>query len=219
MNIEKKLSHIWIGPKPAPMSWMQTWRDHHPDWEYSLFTDQMLKARNWHNRDLIGEYYHRKQWAGVSDLIRYELLYENGGFWPEADMVCLRNTNELFTCGPEYCYTCYENENHKPGYVQPVMACNPENKFVKDVIDELHKLKPEELCNDAWLSTGNYFLSEFLKTKRWDIKIFPSHYFIPKWYTSESVYYTGSDNVYADHLWGSTGDDNGKIGIDYSEGI
>jgi hypothetical protein len=46
MNIEKKLTQIWIGPKPAPMAWLNTWKEKHPDWEYSIFTDEMLKARN-----------------------------------------------------------------------------------------------------------------------------------------------------------------------------
>ena len=85
MNIEKKMTHIWIGPNPAPLKWMNTWPEKHPDWEYSVFTDEMLHKRKWYNQHLIEEYYRRHCWAGVADLIRYELIYERGGFWPEAD--------------------------------------------------------------------------------------------------------------------------------------
>ena len=110
MNIEKKITQIWIGPKPAPLKWMLTWRDKHPGWEYNIFTDEMLKARKWKNQSLIEHYYNTGKYPGVSDLIRLELLYEHGGFMPEADMSCVNNTEELFTSPEHYAYSCYENE-------------------------------------------------------------------------------------------------------------
>ena len=36
MNIEKKITQIWVGPKKPPLQWMYTWRDKHPDWNYSI---------------------------------------------------------------------------------------------------------------------------------------------------------------------------------------
>ena len=53
MNIEKKMTHIWIGPSAAPTKWMNTWKDMHPEWEYSVFTDKMLWSRKWKNQSLI----------------------------------------------------------------------------------------------------------------------------------------------------------------------
>ena len=38
----------------------------------------------------------RKEYAGVSDLMRSEILEEVGGFIPEADSICLRATDELW---------------------------------------------------------------------------------------------------------------------------
>ena len=131
MNIEKKLTQIWIGPNPAPLSWMHTWRDKHPEWEYSIFTDEMLRNRKWHNSHLIERYYNMRIWPGVSDLIRYELLYEHGGFWPEADMTCLENTDELFTAPADHAYSCFEDEAGRGNNIQPIMACNPGNEFVR----------------------------------------------------------------------------------------
>ena len=66
--------HIWIGPFKPPIQWMNTWKEKHPDWEYSIFTDEMLKARKWKNQALIEEYYRRQKYAGAHDLIRYELI-------------------------------------------------------------------------------------------------------------------------------------------------
>jgi mannosyltransferase OCH1-like enzyme len=208
MNIEKKLTQIWIGPKPAPLKWLHTWRDKHPDWEYSIFTDEMLKARTWHNQHLIDHYYDDQKWPGVSDLIRYELLYERGGFWPEADMVCLENTEELFTAPEDHAYSCYENEKGRKDFIQPIMACNPGNEFVKHVIDTLHKLRPQQLSREPFRSTGNMFLSNHVPNWRHKLTIWPSHYFIPLFYIGGAKRYDGPDKVYADHKWGSTGHAN-----------
>lgn len=208
MNIEKKLTQIWIGPQPAPMVWLNTWQDKHPDWEYSIFTDKMLRARKWHNQHLIDHYYNSRKWPGVSDLIRYELLHERGGFWPEADMVCLENTDELFTAPHDHAYSCYENEAGRHNYIQPIMACNRGNEFVKHIIDILRKVQPHQLSPEPFRSTGNAFLANHVVNWKDKLTIWPSHYFIPLFYHGSATRYSGTDKVYADHKWGSTGHAN-----------
>jgi mannosyltransferase OCH1-like enzyme len=205
VSIEKKMSHIWIGPKPAPLKWMYTWRDKHPDWEYSIFSDSMLKNRRWYNQSLIEAYYNAKLWPGVSDLIRYELLYENGGFIAEADMVCLNNVEDLLQSPEDHCYTCFENEKGRPNFVQPIFGCNPGNPFIRMVLDELHKLRPQQLDPQPYKSTGNEFLARHVPAWREKLTIFPSHYFIPQFYVAGAKRYNGPDKIYADHKWGSTG--------------
>ena len=36
ITIPNKLWQIWIGPKPAPSQWMNTWPKHHPNWDYKI---------------------------------------------------------------------------------------------------------------------------------------------------------------------------------------
>ena len=220
VNIPKKMSHIWIGPKPAPLKWMYTWRDKHPDWEYSIFDDAMLKRRRWINQDLIEHYYRAKAYCGVSDLIRYELLYEQGGFIAEADMICLNETTELFTSPADHAYTCYENDKgHKNvhNFIQPIFACNPGNEFVKMLIDSLRLLRPGDLHRQPHKSTGNEFLAQFVDQWKHKLTIWPSHWFIPQYYLNQSARYDGPDKIYADHKWGSTG--MGFNCVDYSQGV
>ena len=113
MNLTRKMHHIWIGPHQPPLHWMDTWRQKHPQWDYSIFTDDMLKARTWHNQHLIDNYYQMGVWAGVADLIRYELLYEQGGFLRPADSTYLKNMEELYTNQTDCAYTgCENNRNH-----------------------------------------------------------------------------------------------------------
>lgn len=205
MNIEKKITQIWIGPKPAPLEWMYTWRDKHPDWEYSIFDDDMLREKEWINAELIDHYYNTGKYQGVSDLIRYELILERGGFWPEADMVCLENTEELFNAPACHAYTCYENELYRGYNVQPIMAANPGNKFLQHLVDTLSQLTPSQLHPEPFRSTGNAFLAQHVPHWSDRLRIWPSHYFIPQFYLHGSKRYDGPDKVYADHYWGSTG--------------
>lgn len=216
MKIVNNMIHIWVGPKAPPARWMNTWKEKHPKWNYWVFTDDMLHERidAFTNSQLIKEYYSRGKYNGVADLVRYELLYEIGGFLPPADSVCLHNTEELF-CSPEdYCYSVYESERFRPGFVSPIMASNPGNEFVKILIDTLSELKPNQLRNEVWKSTGNEWLSYMIPKHNPKITIWPSYTLIPKHYEKKSVRYTGEGKIYADQFWGST-----EGGTSYGSGV
>ena len=96
------------------------------------------------------------------------------------------------------------------------MAANPENVFVRHVIETLHKVRPEHLSPEPFRSTGNMFLAKHIPQFREMITIWPSHYFIPLYYIGGAKRYDGPDKVYADHKWGSTGHANS---IDYGKGV
>jgi mannosyltransferase OCH1-like enzyme len=204
MNIPAKLTHIWVGPNPPPITWMNTWPEKHPSWNYSIFSDDDLKNKTFYNQHLIDEYYNRNKFNGVADLIRYELLYEYGGFIPPADAVCLENTEELFVENSDLCYTVYENEIIRPGYVSPIYAACPKNHFLRIIIETLHQLEPAQLSGKVWESTGNLFLKNMIEKHSPKIKIFPSHYFIPKHFKAKTPRYEGPDKIYADQKWGTT---------------
>jgi len=213
--IEKKIGQIWIGPKAPPLKWMKSWQIKMPDWKYEIFTDEMLRNRVWYNQELIEEYYRRGIWAGVADLIRYELIYERGGFWPGADCECLHPVDELFFAPDNHAYTVYESEKFRPGFVSPILAANPGNTILKNILDRLHKLKPHELNDHPFMTTGNYFLSTIVPYMN-NVTIWPSYTLIPQWYMAGAPYYKGPGKVYANQYWGSTGEY--KNSADYEDG-
>ncbi|MCX8510086.1 MAG: glycosyltransferase, partial [Rhodobacteraceae bacterium] len=126
--IPHKIGHIWIGPHTAPTEWMESWRVAHPGWTYQLFDNDYLLGRQFRNQRLINEYFRRKKYAGVSDLMRYEILYEQGGFLPEADSICLHPVDTLFT--EARAYSVYEFPQGRTGMFSPFLACEPENPVV-----------------------------------------------------------------------------------------
>lgn len=132
--LPKRLGHIWIGPKPAPDRWMQTWPDKHPDWEYTVYDNDFLAGFPFRLRALINEYWWRGLYAGVQDMMRYEILYAFGGFMADADAICRHPVDELLT-RPQ-AYTVYDRpEDDRWRGVCPILACEPGNPFVGAVID------------------------------------------------------------------------------------
>jgi len=204
MSVTKNMTHIWIGPRKAPTKWMQTWQEKHPDWNYRVLDNNEFHQRTWRLEAHMQEYYKRKLYNGVADMIRYEVLLEEGGFLPPADSVCLHPIDELLTDPPNYCYSVYENEKIKPGYVSPIQAANLGNDFVALLIDAIAAREPESLTNKPWEDTGNAFLMRMIERHNPDITIWPSHYLIPKHFSDAHTRYNGPDKVYADQMWGST---------------
>lgn len=201
-NDTKKKAHIWIGPFDPPLEWMRTWTDRHENWEYCVYDNDFLVSRTFICQPQIIEYYRRGMYAGVSDLIRYEILYEKGGFIPEADSICVNPVDELFQ--EERCYTVYEYPEGKTGMVSPFLASNSGNQLIFDVLNKIKEIDPKTL-NRPWHSVGNGFLKRFLR--KYDHKefltIFPSHYFIPE-HLPKKIFYEGTDKIYARQMWGST---------------
>jgi mannosyltransferase OCH1-like enzyme len=199
MGIPKKLGHIWIGPRSVPAEWLQSWRDHHPKWSYTLYDNAFLYSFPFRNRHLIDEYVKRGQFAGAADVMRYEILYEFGGFIPGADTLCIANTDELFP--DARAYTVYENEKVRPGLVSPILACERKNSFVGLLIEELSHLSPYEV-GQPWKTTGNRFVANMIQQHQPDVTIFPSHHFIPEHFTGET--YKGDGKIYCHQMFGTT---------------
>lgn len=198
-GIPKKLSHIWIGPYLPPQDWMKSWQDLNPDWEYRVFDNEFFNNRRWRCQPLIDEYMKRASYSGVADLMRYEMLFEEGGLIASADSICQKSVSDLFP--DPTAYTVYENEFLRGKLVSPVLACEPGNTFVAEIVKILEKTNPKDLL-EPWKSTGNLLMARLIEKFQPDITIFPSHYFNPTHF--EGLVYDGDGPVYAKQLFGST---------------
>src|ERR1700743_2784709 len=73
-----------------------TWKEHHPGWEYKLWTDEM-------NREFVRLYYpdflstYDRYPRNIQrvDAFRYLLLQKEGGVYVDVDFECLRNMSPL----------------------------------------------------------------------------------------------------------------------------
>jgi mannosyltransferase OCH1-like enzyme len=196
---ERTIHQVWIGPHPAPEEWMQTWKDKHPGWTFIRWDNERVKNYPFINKDKIEDLMNRGLYAGASDVMGYEILYDFGGFIAPADSVCLNPIDELMDI-KEDCFTCYENETKRKKLLSLHLASSKGCRLMVELIDFL-KMRTKPII-DPWLSTGNKFLTQQTNRLQYPIKVYPSHYFVPEHHTGEK--YTGPDKIYAEHMWYTT---------------
>lgn len=199
--IPKKLHFIWVGDETKrPNRCLQSWRDHHPDWTLRLWGNEELAAKAWRNRAHIDAMATR-EWAGVADMMRWEILFEEGGIVVEADSTCVRPLPDwLLECEA---FACWEHELARPGLISNgtfgSVAWTP---FLATLIDDIHQ-EATVIDRMAWESVGPLRLTNTWKETRYqNLTLLPSHFFLPRHFTGAE--YNGSGPVYARQEWGST---------------
>ncbi|MEN0053135.1 MAG: glycosyltransferase [Mucilaginibacter sp.] len=145
----------------------ETWKEHHPDWEYNLWTDKT-------NREFIGDY-----WPGFIaqydsytnniqrvDAVRYLILLKFGGVYVDIDFECLMNIEPLLQ-GKE-CVFGLEPKEHAQRFSKDKIICNafmasiPGHDFFAKIYENLSgvKLKDQNTVLDILESTGPFLLSK-----------------------------------------------------------
>lgn len=213
--IPKIIHQIWVGDQSIrPSEMMETWKEKNPEWEYKLWTDDNLpELRNKAQYDAMNEL------AGKADILRYELLYNHGGFFIDADSTCENSLDDFLTENEAFC--CWENEKVRRGLMSNgYLATCKHNVLMEKMIEIIGSYDPEELKKlpnlTAWRVVGPLFLTNVRGQMNYTkIKIYPSHYFIPRHYSG--LEYDGDDKIYAKQYWGSTVNANGKQGMQYGK--
>ena len=200
-RIPKQLHLIWVGDDTKrPDNCIRTWADTNPDWIVKLWGNDDVRERTWANARHMAAMWDREL-NGVADLMRWELLYTEGGIVVDADSVCVRPLDDWLL--ESEAIACWENELTRP----QLIACNmvgsvPENPFFGRIIEDLHA-RPSVVDDMAWKTVGPMCLTEaFLKYRYTGLTILPSHLFIPDHFSG--VHYSGGGLVYARQEWAST---------------
>lgn len=196
--IPKIIHQIWFG-KNKPSIYMNKWKNLNPNWEYRLWTDRnMFPLINQKHFDSISTF------NGKSDIVRYEILYNNGGFYVDADTIPLLPLDDFFV--EDDLFSCYESERLRPGLIaSSFLGASKNNEFIKLVIDELNGMPPIQTKrpDDSWITVGPKYFTEMVNKHQPKIKIHPSHFFNPAHFASGDVY-QGPGKVYCDHYFGTT---------------
>jgi len=199
--IPKTLHIIWVGDETIrPDNCIATWRERNPTWEVRLWGNEALGATPWVNGLHMAEMA-KRELNGVADMMRWEILYNEGGFVVDADSICRRPLESWLFEGEAM--ACWENELRRPGLIAAgYVASKPQNPFFGQMILDLQKT-PRVVDRMAWQSVGPLFLTECHRAHRYTgLTIWPSHFFIPRHFSG--LTYDGGGLVFADQEWGST---------------
>jgi mannosyltransferase OCH1-like enzyme len=108
-TIPKTIHFIWIGPKPFPsqsIANLISWKKHHPDWKIFFWTDDPERPLPIEGltRRLITDFDFwplqpyieaTHNWGEKADIMRYVIIYKEGGIYTDHDVECVRPFDPL----------------------------------------------------------------------------------------------------------------------------
>jgi mannosyltransferase OCH1-like enzyme len=212
-RISKTLHFIWIGDETrCPNNCIETWRDHHPGWDIRIWGNEELHDYPWINKSHMQAVNETGQLCGVADLMRWEILTNEGGVAIDADSVCLSPLPDwLLDCE---LFACWENEINRLGLISNgLVGCRPNNLVLNKLIDDLHQQKNiatrfiwyrlKRKRKSAWRTTGPQPFSRTLLGMQYtNATILPSHFSIPIHTTG--LVYRGGGPVVCSQLFSGT---------------
>jgi hypothetical protein len=110
-TIPKIIHFIWIGPKPFPsesIANLISWKKHHPNWEIFFWTDDPERPLPIEGltRRLITDFDFwplqpyieaSSNWGEKADIMRYAIVYKEGGIYTDHDVECIRPFDPLIS--------------------------------------------------------------------------------------------------------------------------
>lgn len=171
-KIPKIIHQIWLG-SPVPEKFykaMQSWKSHHPDWTYKLWTDKDIPSFRMENRDLFKA---APNYGMKSDLLRMEILKRYGGLYIDVDQFCIK-PHDIFH---HICSFYVGNMNEKGLINNNVIGASKNNLFLKDWVKTVRKkFKDKNLVRKGKFKngvgttfemTGPHFLRSLLKRHKY----------------------------------------------------
>lgn len=202
-KIPKIIHQLWIGDKPPPIEMMDSWKDMNPDFEYIRWTEDEIRDRGikFKCKNRIRD---MSEINGQADIMRWEILYEYGGVFIDADSFCINPLDDHLL--ETKAFAGWEHEKLRNGLVATgTMGFPPKHHLPLAAINWIleHDISFKKTKLAAWQSVGPGLLTRLYKTGEYnDMTIFPSYYFLPVHCTGNV--YKGHGMVYAYQEWGST---------------
>ncbi len=105
-TIPRIIHQIWLsGPLPEKYERFQrSWQQHHPDWQYRLWTDADVESFGLKNKAAFDA---ARNWGQKSDIFRYEILQRYGGLYVDCDFECLKPFDEIHNACDFYAGVAY----------------------------------------------------------------------------------------------------------------
>jgi len=116
LKIPKVIHFIWLGPKPFPRESIENvrnWIAHHPDWTIKFWTDRdrplphprmkLCKVKDFPFQKLEPYFHSSENFGERSDILRYEILFQEGGVYVDHDVKCMKSFAPFHLAYDLYC--------------------------------------------------------------------------------------------------------------------
>lgn len=202
--IPKKFHFVWVGDESKrPDHCIQTWSELNPDWELKVWGNAELAEVDWINRQHI-DAMAKKEWNGVADMMRWEILLQHGGFALDADAICIKTLPNWLL--EHQAFACWENEHARPGLIAAgYVGARAGDPLIARIVNDI-KQEKTVVNKSAWKTVGPRRLTDTWKAMQYTgLSVLPSHYFMPRHHTG--IEYSTDGPVFGKQLWGSTSED------------
>ncbi len=238
-KIPKVVHFIWLGPRPFPpdsVENIRTWLAHNPEWTVKFWTDrdralpckglQKVFVKDFTFSRLEKCYHQSQNWGEKSDILRYEILYQEGGVYADHDANCLQPFDKLhsnfdFYCGMEAPHEAFVGRNVTCG--NGVIGSRPRHPAVKKVIDLIAERwdllgrkyqgrdtysKTEVVMQRTYIALTHAIKETLDKEGNVDI-VLPAAYFFAK---------SGMPSIYSKHFYATAWSDQHVKKSDWEKG-
>ncbi|KAA8673192.1 glycosyltransferase family 32 protein [Pantoea dispersa] len=215
MKMPKIMHIVWVGNESRmPREMIESWRSFNPDWKVKVWGNSEVKSTRWINHKHLHTMLKARYYCGAADIMRYEILFRQGGFALDADSFCLRPLEDwLFDS--QICASM-ENERARPGMIaNGYLAAEAQAALLAEIIMAIGA-KEDVLADQPWKMTGPQLLTDTINRLRYNnLTLWPSHYFIPRHFSGEE--YLGSGHVFGHQVWGTTYKINDVLSATYAQ--
>lgn len=161
LRIPKTLHLIWLGPKEFPSysaAKARSWQAWHPDWTFKFWTDSKERVCpiEGMEKHLVSEldvalitplYQKSTNWGEKADLLRYLILWQEGGLYIDHDVECFRSFEEMHRSFDFFAFLelPHKNPGRKERYFpsNAVMGAAASHPIFEETIKECHTIWEE----------------------------------------------------------------------------
>lgn len=152
------------------------------------------------DKSRVFKYKHHDSYAGFSNMFRYKLLYEKGGYWVDTDIFCLKP----FALKNNYIFA---SQRSKKDGVKKVNCClmkAPAKSKIMEFCYQESKMKHPDMLK--WGDTGpNLLTKAVIKFGMWDNVLSPEVFCPIDWWDWKYFITESNMNIFTNslsiHLW------------------
>ncbi|MGH4038742.1 MAG: glycosyltransferase family 32 protein [Sphaerochaeta sp.] len=205
--IPKKIHYCWFGGGPIPQKdqkCIESWKKFCPDYEIVQWNETNYDIRK---NKYMSQAYDAKRWGFVPDFARFDIIFNEGGFYLDTDVELLRSLDEL---RENDAYMGFEGGNWVNGGIGfGAIKGHELIRELRDMYDAMSFVNEDGTLN---LLPSPHYITEFLETKGLErndtmqeingMTIYPKEYFAPKDYYSGKMEIT--DNSISIHQYNAS---------------
>lgn len=187
--IPKLIHYIWVGSKmPANIKEViEKNSKFFEGYEVKVWTEDNIPPLN----AFAQRAYREKQWAFVSDYLRFSILQQNGGIYLDTDMEVLKPLDDLL----DSTFFSGWDRRHKFIYAG-IVGATPDNTYINSIVDAYDRIDNESYPTSPEIMTLCYEKYE----QKDKLKLLSSKYFYPLLDGEKATKIVLKD-AYTNHLW------------------